>query len=294
MQNKFELLCTEKIIRILIGDNADDDSEVYRLGMPYLRGQDICSLATQFGFAIVYKEGDLGWKSRLDMFKAFLLDSIKRNTVSNVLAHMFSLERFNYLTDLENSKQIQEAHKKAISWTLEKINANLFLGQHELKCVNGKFLIAALQNGRQVEAPTINFINMDYIHGLTERCKKDLSNGDYDSVITKSRTLMEEVFLYIIEKKEISIKMNGDVTQYYGAVKDELGLNQGKEIDTRLNSLFGGLEKIVRAVAELRNKNSDSHGAGRNRYAIRDYEARMVMNSAITICEYILSIYLNP
>lgn len=53
------------------------------------------------------------------------------------------------------------------------------------------------------------------------------------------------------------------------------------------------LERIVRAIAELRNKTSDSHGAGQKRYAIREHEARLVMNSSITICEYILSIYKN-
>ena len=38
MKNRWELLCTDKIIRILIGDNADCQSEGYRLGLPYLRG----------------------------------------------------------------------------------------------------------------------------------------------------------------------------------------------------------------------------------------------------------------
>ena len=30
---------------------------------------------------------------------------------------------------------------------------------------------------------------------------KDISDGNYDSAITKSRTLVEEVFCYVIEKK---------------------------------------------------------------------------------------------
>ncbi len=97
MKNRWELLCTDKIIRILIGDNADCQSEGYRLGLPYLRGQDICSLATRFGFPIVYKEDELGCSSRCEMFKAFLLNIIKREMVSNVLAYMFSGERCRML-----------------------------------------------------------------------------------------------------------------------------------------------------------------------------------------------------
>ena len=134
---------------------------------------------------------------------------------------------------------------------------------------------------------------MEYIHSLRTRCTEDLSNGNYDSVIAKSRTLMEEVFLYVLESEEVDVKMNGDLTQYYGKIKEKYGLNQSRDIDNRINSLFSGLERIVRAIAELRNKISDSHGAGQKRYAIREHEARLVMNSSITICEYILSIYKN-
>ena len=33
-----------------------------------------------------------------------------------------------------------------------------------------------------------------------KRIKEDIKNKDYDSVITKSRTLLEEVLIFIIEK----------------------------------------------------------------------------------------------
>lgn len=162
-----------------------------------------------------------------------------------------------------------------------------------MKVVNGNFYIVEFQKNVQIEAPIFNIIDMEYIHNLRVRCVEDLTNGNYDSVIIKSRTLMEEVFLYVLENEEVDVKMNGDLTQYYGKIKEKYGLNQSKDIDNRINSLFGGLERIVRAVAELRNKTSDSHGAGQKRYAIREHEARLVMNSAITICEYILSLYKN-
>lgn len=293
LKNRWELLCTDKIIRILIGDNADCQSEGYRLGLPYLRGQDICSLATRFGFPIVYKEDELGCSSRCEMFKAFLLNIIKREMVSNVLAYMFSMTQFDYLTELGDRNTIQEAYDKAKKWALDAINANLFLGKHELKVVNEKFYLVEFQKDIQIEAPVFNIVNMEYIHSLRTRCTEDLSNGNYDSVITKSRTLMEEIFLYVLENEKVNVKMNGDLTQYYGKIKEKYGLNQSSDIDNRINSLFSGLERIVRAIAELRNKTSDSHGAGQKRYAIREHEARLVMNSSITICEYILSIYKN-
>ena len=160
--------------------HADCQSEGYRLGLPYLRGQDICSLATRFGFPIVYK----------------------REMVSNVLAYMFSI---------------------------------LFLGKHELKVVNEKFYLVEFQKDIQIEAPVFNIVNMEYIHSLRTRCTEDLSNGNYDSVITKSRTLMEEIFLYVLENEKVNVKMNGDLTQYYGKIKEKYGLNQSSDIDNRIN-----------------------------------------------------------
>ena len=218
---------------------------------------------------------------------------IKREMVSNVLAYMFSMTQFDYLTELGDRDSIQKAYNKAYIWALDAINANLFLGKHELKVVNEKFYLVEFQKNIQIEAPIFSIVNMEYIHSLRTRCTDDLSNGNYDSVITKSRTLMEEVFLYVLENEKIDVKMNGDLTQYYGKIKEKYGLNQNRDIDNRINSLFSGLERIVRAIAELRNKTSDSHGVGQKRYAIREHEARLVMNSAITICEYILSIYKN-
>jgi hypothetical protein len=47
----------------------------------------------------------------------------------------------------------------------------------------------------EVEAPTIKVINSEYIKGLSERALNDIEQSNYDSAITKSRTLIEEVFV---------------------------------------------------------------------------------------------------
>ncbi len=126
---------------------------------------------------------------------------------------------------------------------MDAINENLFLGKHELKAVNEKFYLVEFQKDIQIEAPVFNIVNMEYTHNLRTRCTEDLSNGNYDSVITKSRTLMEEIFLYVLENEKVNVKMNGDLTQYYGKIKEKYGLNQSSDIDNRINSLFSGVVK---------------------------------------------------
>ena len=41
----------------------------------------------------------------------------------------------------------------------------------------------------------------------------------------------------------------------------------------------------------MRNQISDAHGQGEKRINIREYHARLAVNSAITAAEFILSVY---
>lgn len=144
-----------------------------------------------------------------------------------------------------------------------------------------------------IEAPKIMLINIPYVQGLRERCKGDFLAGNFDSVITKSRTLIEEVLIYILEKNTVEIDSKGDLNKLYVQVKTLYSMHQNKGYEGRVNSLLSGLEKIVQSIAEMRNMNSDAHGVGSKRIDIREHEALLIVNSAIIFSEYILSVYYN-
>lgn len=67
-------------------------------------------------------------------------------------------------------------------------------------------------------------------------------------------------------------------------------MHQSKDIDKRINGLLSGLEKILSAIAEMRNKGSDAHGVGEKRIKIADHHARLFVNSAIIMADFILSV----
>lgn len=54
--------------------------------------------------------------------------------------------------------------------------------------------------------------------------------------------------------------------------------------------LLSGLEKTVSAVSEMRNKNGDAHGLGSGRLTIADYHARLAVNAATNMADFILSV----
>ncbi len=67
-------------------------------------------------------------------------------------------------------------------------------------------------------------------------------------------------------------------------------MHQARDIDVRINMLLSGLEKILTAIVQMRNKDSDSHGVGSRRINIEEHHSRLFVNSAIAISDFILSV----
>ena len=119
---------------------------------------------------------------------------------------------------------------------------------------------------------------------------KNVTEGCFDSAITKSRTLLEEVFCYVIEKKGEVPFESGEIGKLYSQVKSLYNIHQNKDMDKRINGLLSGLEKIPNAIAEMRNKGSDSHGGGIKRINIAEHHARLFVNGAMTMADFVLAV----
>jgi hypothetical protein len=156
--------------------------------------------------------------------------------------------------------------------------------------VGKQFFIRSIEAKITVEIPTVKQIDRDYIKNLSERAMKDILESNFDSAITKSRTLLEEVFCYVIEKKGGEPSDGGNIGKLYNQVKSLYNMHQDKETDKRINMLLSGLEKIVSSIAQMRNEGGDSHGLGAKRINILEYHARLFVNSAMTMADFILSV----
>ncbi len=144
-----------------------------------------------------------------------------------------------------------------------------------------------------LETPSFKEIDRPYIIELTARAMYDVQEGNYDSAITKSRTLLEEVFCYVIEKRGDSPTESGNIASLYSQVKQLYNMHQHKDIDKRINTLLSGLEKILSSISEMRNKDSDAHGVGARRKKIAEHHARLFVNAAMTMADFVLAVYQN-
>lgn len=287
----YSLLINRKIIDILIGD-----MKLYgEFSLPYLSGPDLCQLSTTFGLSRTYTWGNnrVGAnKSRWEYMQDLLKYLNPQGRIPELLSYLIHQGRFENLTGIGDIHKVDEIYKAIIKGMLEAINAQLVIARVELRLINKKFVLAGIGEEVVIETPKVKIITSQYIRELPERIKDDLDNKDYDSVITKSRTLLEEVLIFIIEKMTFErYKSNGDLVKIYQDATELLNMRQKNDWDKRVNELLGGLHKLVSAISSLRNMNSDAHGAGLGRINIKKREALLVAHSSMMLAEYWLSVH---
>lgn len=103
--------------------------------------------------------------------------------------------------------------------------------------------------------------------------------------------MIEEVFCYVIEKKNEKPVDSGKITSLYNQVKNLYNMHADGDIDKRIKTLLSGLKKILSSISDMRNNDSDSHEVGERRINIKDCHTRLFVNSAMTMSEFILSVY---
>ena len=293
--NLFELLRDKSILAILDGDadfgeiESADSKKKILISMPYLSGPVLCNISSRFGLPVTYG-GNGGTQSRWAYLDDLLAYCIENHRESDLLGFLFSKERFAGMLSEHTPEIIESAYAKIVETVIGKINGFLFFGGNELVRVGDRFVIKKIGTPVKVAAPAIKTINRDYIVKLSERAMQDIIDGNYDSAITKSRTLLEEVFCYVIEKKGETPSESGDIGKLYTQVKQLYNMHQDKDIDKRINGLLSGLEKILSAISEMRNKGSDSHGMGAKRITISEHHARLFVNSAMTMADFVLAV----
>ena len=296
MNKNYDLLRNKDIIAILDGDSQIEEIDGIRISMPYLSGPMLCELSQKFG---CYQEYYWGNSSKPNLSRWQYMDNIleyviKENKVSQLLSYMMEKERFSdSLRKLNNVSDIEKMYKYIIQKVIDQINSILYFCGHELVIINNQFIVKNMDEKINIDVPNINVVDRNYIKCLSERAMKDIDEGNLDSAITKSRTILEETFCYAIEIKGEEPSDNGDIGKLYKQVKDLYNMHANKDMDKSINKLLSGLENIVQSIAEMRNNGSDSHGLGSKRVNISDYHARLAVNSSTTMAEFILSVSQN-
>lgn len=293
--NLYSLLCDKSIIEILDGDKkfGEIECDEYRgnidISMPYLSGPVLCQLSNRFGLPTTYNANGIV-KSRWVYLSDLIQYCIEKNKMSELLTFLFSKEQFSGVLKNYTPSTIEYAHKEIVSKIIDQINSILYFGGHELSYISERYIVKEIGNSVKIQTNSIKTIDREYISELSNRALKDIDDNNYDSSLTKARTLLEEVFCYVIEQKGEKPSESGEINRLYTQVKDLYNMHANKDLDVRINMLLSGLEKILTAITQMRNVVSDSHGVGAKRININEHHARLFVNSSVTMAEFILSV----
>lgn len=207
--NKFELLREKSILSILDGDVDFGTLVVNGIGtdikisMPYLSGPTLCEISNKFVLPVTY-----GWNGGAQSRWAYLDDlfahCIENKRESDLLSFLFSKGQFVEKLRGQTPEVIEYAYTQIVSTVIGQINGALYFGGNELVQIGKAFVIRKIGTTVTVATPSVKTIDRSYINDISNRAMQDVLDGNYDSAITKARTLLEEVFCYVIERRAVN------------------------------------------------------------------------------------------
>lgn len=280
-----KLLMQKEIYQILDGDSALDKVDGCEVKMPYLSGPVLAGMSVDFGVPAVY-----GSQSRWCYVEDMMSRAIETGRVSQLLGMFFNSPQFADALDDVPPDSFEAEHDRIVRLAIGAINRRLFFGGNELRQVGSNYVVVPKNSPTVIEAPKLKVIDRQYVKMLSERAIQDVGDGRLDSALTEARTLLEETFCYVVELRGEQPSSKGDINRLYSQVSDLYGMHATKEMDVRVRTLISGLNKVISAISDMRNNNSDAHGVGERRVSIRDYHARLAVNSAATLADFILSV----
>lgn len=291
-------LATESIARIFLGDyevitgNKDEfpfEIEVHK--MLYMTHNMIDSAILDFEIV----ENIPVFPNRTEKMIWFIRGCYDKGMIEECLKYYFDEKRFLSHIKMEkpllSTTDIMKQIPLEIELFLYEINSILYFDQLKVIKVSNGYRIISLSVGIEADHD-INLHGVaEHVHDYIERMRENLNLGHYDTVLTHSRTILEELYIHILKEFGVEYKKNkGNIKALRKQASNQLNMIQKKEYANHINDLLNGLNKISDAIVEMRNGFSDSHGVGVSKPIINQREARLIMNATITTCDYLLDV----
>ncbi len=265
----YNSLRSRKMLDILDGDTGFGIIKIAStvnvpIQMPYLTGKDISRISEKFGYTI-YNRSNLG--NRKTMLDELITYCILNEKSEDLLNYLLSESQFQGVLAYVDEDNKDAAYQTLIEEILKQINSALRFSNCEILEQNGKFILTGA--GTAPKKTVLNTISRDTIRDFYTRANNDIENGDYQSAISKSRTLVENVCCYVIEKAGQAPANSKEPAELYQQIQDLYQLDQ--------EPLVHNLNDVVNALSETGTVTAEPM-------------ARLYMNAAILVSDYILSL----
>jgi hypothetical protein len=181
------------------------------------------------------------------------------------------------------------AHGDAIKFVMEKENLSFNSAVRKLTEKAGFPTHSTIEF--YIPFKDLDDLSQMFIEEQIAKCNQRIQDQDYYGAITSARSLVEAV-LREIERRVLgkSQPYDGDILKLYKRVQKHQNLDPGEaDLCNTLRQILSGLTSIVAGVGTLRNAMSDSHPP---RYRPSEHHARLAVNAAKTLCDFLVSSHL--
>ncbi|MGG0644738.1 abortive infection family protein [Sporosarcina gallistercoris] len=143
-----------------------------------------------------------------------------------------------------------------------------------------------------IEIPLHPGSEISYIHETWNKAIERTVN-DPEGAITIARTLLEEIFKYILVNTKTSYSQDADLPSLYKLVRNLLNLSPEQHTEEIFKQILGGCNSVVVGLGSLRSKHGDAHG--KTPYSVRPERrhAKLAVNLAGAMGEFIMNTYLE-
>jgi len=237
---------------------------------PYLSGPALVHFFNKYGYNEVYGAGfPSRWKYTEDKLRELNgTDSLRQ-----------------IIEDTVDPRKFVNLNLK-VEGAIEKVNEILKFDKYELKQVGDLYKVIST-NGTIVQPETVKAIDHAFINEQINKCSSKIQDADFNGAITNARSLIEAIFIEIIERHESTeIKNDGDIENLWKKVKKIMKLEINKDtLPDFVFQILSGIDTAIKGLAGLSNNAGDRHA---NKFNTRKHHAKLAVNLAMTISDFLI------
>lgn len=190
---------------------------------------------------------------------------------------------------IEQLRQGQDrvANPEAIEATIKSLLRRM--ERDGFRFESGRFVSDTL-NLAIVQAPSLVQLTEASIIEHVDKARHKIESGDHAGAIANAYTLVEGFLKELLRKTGTAFNQSeGDIRSLYKLAAQPLNLEpKGDHLENYLKAILEGLQRQIGGLFEVANKASDRHA---RRYNPAPHHAKLAVNAAFTLCEFLLDSY---
>lgn len=151
-------------------------------------------------------------------------------------------------------------------------------------------LVLEFATGLRGQKSVLSRVSWEAVREVWDKSLERVIN-DPEGAITAARTVLETVCKHVLEQMDVEDTSKGDLVKLYKLTAQGLNLAPDQHAEPIFKQILGGMAGVASGLAGLRNEYGDAHGKRPRRVKPKARHARLAVNAAMTLAEFIIETF---